>query len=256
MKDDRKKLILDYLDLHESATIKELAEHLSVSVMTARRDVEWLAGERLVKNVYGAVLSARSKTDSFSSKYFLLDACKRNIDQKSSIASKAVSLLKPNDVIFISYGSTTEIFAKAIPGDLPLTVITNALNILMEVRKKEQCKVIFPGGFFHEETLAFESSESVEFIKKNRATMFFTSASGVSDRMGVTSMNHYTVDILRATIASSLINVLLVDSSKFDQVSPAYFADLADFDIVITDEAVPQKYVDLVQKFGKTIYIT
>lgn len=256
VKDQRVKMILEYLDIHQSATVRELAGQLDVSVMTIRRDVDALAKDELVKIVHGAVLSNQRGNNSFASKYFLLDACNHNIDLKSSIAKKAVSLLKPNDVIFISYGSTTEIFAKAIPNDLPLTVITNALNILMEIRKKQKCNIIFPGGFFHEETLMFESPESVEFIKKNRATMFFTSASGVSDRMGVTSMNHYTIEILRATLASSLTNVLLVDSSKFDQVSPAFFANLGDFDITITDENVPPKYVNLVNKLGKKIYLT
>ncbi len=256
MKDQRNKLILEYLDIHQSATIRELAEFLRVSVMTVRRDVDALAKNEPVKVVHGVVLNNQSKSDSFESKYYLLEACNYNIDLKTSIAKKAVTLLKPNDVIFISYGSTTEIFAKAIPHDLPLTVITNALNILMEIRKKEKCNIIFPGGFFHEETLMFESPESVEFIRKNRATMFFTSASGVSDRMGITTMNHYTLEILRATLASSLTNVLLVDSSKFDQVTPAFFANLDDFDVVITDEHVPSKYVNLINKLGKKIFIT
>jgi len=257
MRDQRKKLILEYLDLNRSATIRELAGYLRVSIMTVRRDVDALAKQDLVKLVHGAVLGNQNGGDSFASKYFLLDACNHNIDLKNPIAKKAISLLKPNDVIFISYGSTTEIFTKAIPNDMPLTIITNALNILMEVRKKEKCNIIFPGGFFHEETLMFESPESVEFIKKNRATMCFTSASGVSDRMGVTSMNHYSVQVLQATLASSLTNVLLVDSSKFDQVSPAFFANLSDFDIVITDEQAPPRYVNLINKqLGKKIYLT
>lgn len=86
--------------------------------------------------------------------------------------------------------------------------------------------------------------------------MFFTSASGVSDRMGVTTMNLYTTEILKATLASSLTNVLLVDSSKFDHVSPAFFANLSDFDITITDENVPPKYVNIINKLGKKIYLT
>lgn len=216
MKEERKKLILDFLDLHDSSTIRELAEYLAVSVMTARRDIEWLAGEGLVKNVYGAVLGTHGTMDSFSGRFSLLGTHRFHIDQKSLIAGKAISFLKPNDVIFMNHGSTMEILAKAIPVDFPCTVITNALNILMELRKKNDCKVIFPGGFFHEETLAFESTESVEFIRRNRASIFFTSAHGVSDRMGVTTASHSMVDIMRAGLSSSLTKVLLVDSSKFD----------------------------------------
>ncbi len=243
------------MEANQSATVKELSEYLNVSVMTVRRDVQALVKRGLLKLVHGAVLNNQSKASSFESKYSLVDACKYNIIQKELIAQKAISLLKPNDVVFISYGSTTEIFAKAIPNDLPLTIITNALNILMEVRKKEKCNIIFPGGFFHEETLMFESAESVEFIKKNRATLFFTSASGVSDRMGITSMNHYSIETLRAILSSSLTNILLADSSKFDQVSPAFFADLKDFDIVITDDQVPAKYINLIPEMGKKIIL-
>ena len=47
----------------------------------------------------------------------------------------------------------------------------------------------------------------------------------------------------------------MADSSKFGQVSPAFFADLGVFDIVITNEISPQEYVDSITKLGKKNYL-
>lgn len=251
----REHLLLEYLKTHQSATMKELAGHLQVSEMTVRRDVRTLSKADLVRVVYGAVLSTNDTTESLDARYYLLDASKRNRVQKMAIARKAVSLLEPNDVVFVSYGSTTEALAKLIPNNMPLTIITNALNILMEVRKKENCKIIFLGGFFHEDTLMFESVDSVEFMRRNRATKLFTSASGVNDRVGVTSMNHYSIEILKTALASSLKKILLVDATKFDCVTPAFFANLGDFDTVVADKNVPQKYIDIFADIGRTLLI-
>ncbi len=50
------------------------------------------------------------------------------------------------------------------------------------------------------------------------------------------------------------VKVLLIDSSKFGVVKTAYFADLEDFDIVITDTGIPEDYEKFIQKAGITLY--
>jgi DeoR family deoxyribose operon repressor len=54
---------------------------------------------------------------------------------------------------------------------------------------------------------------------------------------------------------SSLKKILLIDSSKFDQVKPAYFADINDFDIIITDSSVSETWREEIERLNIQLYI-
>ena len=110
--------------------------------------------------------------------------------------------------------------------------------------------MIFAGGYYHDNSMMFESPEGVALIGRNRANKGFFAAGGVSDKLGVTNSNPYAVDIKQASLASSLEKILLVDSSKFGDIKPAHYAELTDFDSLITDDGIPDEYAELIEKLG------
>ncbi len=87
-----------------------------------------------------------------------------------------------------------------------------------------------------------------------RANKAFVSAAGVDEKLGVTCANFHEVETKRAIIESSDIKFLLVDSTKFGKVTAAYFADLKEFDIVITDNGIPEKYLKILRDLGIKCY--
>jgi DeoR family deoxyribose operon repressor len=239
--------IIDILKLRNGATIRELARELEVSEMTIRRDLSGLAGDAVVTLIHGgAFLNPRSPGGQEESRYSLVYEETRHRAAKMRIGEAAAALVEPQDIIIIDAGSTTECLAAALPADLPLTILCFSLNGLMAVHRRRHCRLIFPGGYFHANSLMFESAEGLELIRRSRATKAFISASGVNDRLGVTCSNAYEVEAKRAAISSSLRKILLVDSSKFGRVRSAYFADLADFDTVVTDSRVPAAYREVI----------
>ena len=57
-----------------------------------------------------------------------------------------------------------------------------------------------------------------------------------------------------AILQSSVQKILLLDSSKFDEVKPAYFADLKDFDTIITDDSLPEEWKQEIEKMNIKLY--
>ena len=145
--------------------------------------------------------------------------------------------------------------AKSIPDTLQLTVLCWALNILVEVHRREKCSLIFAGGSLHENSLVFESPEAVDLISRYRANKAFISASGVSEKLGVTCTNTYEIELKKASIRSSLARILLVDSSKFGKIQAAYFADLPEFSSVVTDTGISQEYAEHIRGMGISLHI-
>lgn len=256
----RKKDRLDYigrqLGLKSMVTIKELSEELGVSGMTVRRDLHELAKDGILKLIPGGAILQRESLPINQQEYALTMAKSRMTKEKIKICKKAASLIREEDTIIIDTGSTTEHLPGFIPQNMKLTIVCYSLNILLNVHNHQKnSQIIFPGGYFHENTLMFESSESISLIRRIRANKAFISAAGVENKLGVTCANFYEVGTKRAAIESSDVKILLVDSTKFDRVTIAHFANLEEFDIVITDTGIPEKYLNILAKLNIEYYI-
>ncbi len=252
---ERLTKIINALKISNAVTIRELAGRLGVSSMTVRRDLSILAEENTVKLMHGAaVLNPGSSIHSKTSPYSLTSEGTRKADEKTRIGKKAASLIEAEDTIVIDSGSTTEYLAKNLSDRTEITVLCYALNILVEIYRKKECRLIFAGGYFHDNTLMFESREGVALIRQNRVVKAFISAGGISDKLGVTCGNPYEVETKKAVMDSSLTKILMADSSKMGKIHAAYFADLGEFDVLITDNGISGEYRKIVNSLDITLY--
>ncbi len=230
---DRIARILDSLSSAGGASIKDLAAALDVSEMTIRRDLELLSEDGRVRLVHaGAVASAprwihRSLTSTAP-----------GAEEKMRIGQKAASLVEPGDVVIIDSGATTEWLARSIPPGLPVTILCFALNIALHAGRHPSRTVVLAGGAMREETLVCESPEGVSLVRRYRANKAFLSAGGVSESLGVTCIDAAEAELKKAAVASSQTRILLADSRKFGRVTPSWFADLKDFDAIVTDAGI------------------
>lgn len=248
--------IIKLLQIYNAISVNELADKLGVSHMTIRRDLQKLEQQNYVRLLHGgAVLNPHAglmQPDEIH--YSLRTAGSEQMKEKIAIGQFAASILEENGVIILDAGSTTELIAKSIPPDFPLTVICYSLNILVELRQKRNCEIILAGGYLHENSLMFESPEGVDLVRRSRATKAFVSASGINEELGVTCANQYELETKKAIIDSSISSIIVADSTKFGKVGPTYFADLANFDIIITDVGIPSQYTDLLNRIGISLY--
>lgn len=253
---ERVDVIMRTLRSHNASTVQELSGLLGVSHMTIRRDLASLAHDGKIRLLYGGiVLAPGGEASPGESYYSLISAGSRNPDSKKRIAALAASLVEPEDSLIIDAGSTTEYFAKCLPEDREYKVLSYALNIVSETVRRKNVKTLFSGGIFHDNTLMFESPEALSLIRRYRATKAFISASGIDYRFGVTCMNSYERETKKAVILSSMRKILLVDSSKFGIVKSDHFAELADFDEIITDAGIPAEYIEIIRKLGIALRI-
>ena len=252
----RANKIIDILKEKNGATVKELASILNVSEMTIRRDLEVLKNNNIVNNVYGATIyNPSNNIEKLESFYDIENEVVKQENQKLKIGKAAVSLINEDDIVIIDTGTTTEKLAASISSDIKMSALIFNTNILNELVKKKNINLIFSGGYFHPNTQMFESPEGISLIKKTRATKVFVSAAGVHENLGVTCSNNYEVLTKQAIINSSLEKILLVDSSKFGVVKSAYFADLDDFDTIITDDGISNELKEIIHTKGIKLII-
>ena len=240
---------------NSSITIMDLATELDVSKMTIRRDLDQILEDPGIQLIRGMFIYNRISDNDDESKYSVISASTLNHGAKEMIAEKAKSLLKPEDTIILDAGSTTEMLARIIPEDLKLDVTCFSLNILNEILKNGNCSVTLPGGKFHCSSMIFQSREGIELLKKTRVKKAFISAYGVNLRLGVTCSADFERELKLTALNSAEQRILLADSSKFGKVNNIHFADLEDFDTIITDNQLPEDIVTEIRNRGITLYI-
>lgn len=238
---ERVNKICELIKMRNSLTIRELAEILNVSIMTIRRDLNDILSDPDIQMIRGMFLYNPQCEKEEGTSYSVITASTEFKEAKIRIAEEAVSMIEAEDHILIDAGSTTEFFAKRLPENLKMTVLCFSLNILNIVINKKNTSVLLPGGMYHSSSMLFESREGIELIKNTRVNKAFISASGVNLRLGATCSAEFERELKKTALKSAQTRILLVDSSKFDKLQKRYFADLKNFDVIITDRGLSEE---------------
>jgi DeoR family deoxyribose operon repressor len=252
-KRNRIQEIVNSLRLRSIISIKDLTKRFDVSEMTVRRDLSLLQKENVVELIPGgAVLKMPSESDT---NYIVTKEESVRAIEKLKIGQKAVTFVEPNETIILDIGTTTEYIAKFLREDVPITVLTYTFNSLFEIHKKKNCRIIFAGGYYHPDTMTFESPEGIELIRRTRADKAFISAAGIHLELGVTTVYPHELEIKKTILKSAKTRILVIDSSKFGKTKSVYFADLGEFQMVITDAGIPDDYAQFIRELGSELVI-
>jgi DeoR family deoxyribose operon repressor len=209
--------------------------------MTIRRDIDEILKDPDIQMIRGVFLFTPSQESEENSNYSVISASTEHKEAKQRIADEAVKMIEPNDHILLDAGSTTEFLAKSLPGSRTHNVLCFSLNILNIILTKNESFVTIPGGRYHSSSMMFESREGIDLVKNSRVNKAFISASGVNLRLGATCSAEFERDLKKSALESAQTRILLVDSSKFNKIQSLYFADLKNFDIIITDRDIPDE---------------
>jgi DeoR family transcriptional regulator of aga operon len=251
--EDRRRRIAEMLNHTESVTVADLVDRFGVSRVTARADLDYLAGQgALVRSHGGALKNTDPRSD-----YPLQVKQTLHHAEKVRIASAAVKLLKDGDTIAFDSGTTTCEIAKQIArlNFESLTVITNALNIANELCNLPWVSLIMTGGILRHKSYSFNGPQALETLRNLRVDHLFLGADAIDVETGLT-----TPDILGAQIALRMIELaqevtVVVDASKFVRHSLTVSGKTEDIDRVITDARVSTTHVDLFRQRGIEVII-
>jgi len=126
---------------------------------------------------------------------------------------------------------------------------------LSQLYKQENLNIIIAGGYYHKRDFMFECKEAVDLIKRLRASKMFVSASGIHEKLGLTCAYPHEIATKRASIDSALKKILIADSSKFGQVRPGHFAQLAEMDEIITDSDLTKEWQERIAIQGIVLHL-
>ena len=140
---ERRNTILSRLTEDGKVIVADLSRLFNVTEETIRRDLEKLENEGLAKKTYGgAVLNQNQNNIDLP---FTVRK-ETNVSEKRMVAQKTAELIKDGDYIMLDASSTAIFVAKEIKNRKNITLITNSVEILLEMADKEDWRVLSTGG--------------------------------------------------------------------------------------------------------------
>ena len=251
--EERRRHILDILDQSKRVTVRELAEIFSVSAVTVRADLEALAQLGALIRSHGGAVKPRSPAPDLPVN--LKERLRHN--EKARIGVIAASMIRDGETVIFDSGTTTAAIAKCVASLRlsSLTVITNALNIAIELANLPHVRIIMLGGMVRGAALSLVGPHAEQALRSLNADRVFLGVDGIDPEVGLT-----TPDVLEAQLSALMIRVsreviAVADSSKFMQRSLSVIANLDAIHKLITDDGIPPVMLDALNTIGVEVII-
>ena len=226
----RLEQILKLVEQNGSVTVQELTGLLGASESTVRRDLVLLAEEGRINKVHGgatAVSSYYDRDEDMESRKNL------NREEKIEIARYAASLIKPDDLVYLDAGTTTERMIDFIT-ERSAVYVTNAIGHAKRL-VEAGCEAHILGGKFKLATEAIVGNETVSELEKYNFTIGFIGTNGVSRQSGFSTPDIDEALVKKKAIMQCRRPYILCDAEKFNQISHITFAAFEDATILTTE---------------------
>jgi len=243
---ERKAALLHFLQKNESIPIDELAQQMEVSSSTLRRELRDLVNESLVTVTIGKVSLA---TPSNEERPFALRSL-LNGEEKVRIGRVALELVHNGDTIFIAGGTTTLEFARLLPCQRRLTVITNALRVVDLLVDRPGIDLIALGGAVRPGEQTLHGHLTDWGVAQFRADKLFYGIEAISLQHGLTHSQIVEVSTDRAFASAATQTIILADHTKFGKVAPALVMPLEKVHVIVTDRDLAPDIVDSLSAKG------
>lgn len=231
--EERREQIIEILKTKDYAEIPYLSETFKVSEMTIRRDIDKLEKENRVTRVYGGVRLKALHDREWESPIEIRKST--NSEAKQLISKEALKFVEDGDVIAFDASTTALEFSRLIKFNRKVTVVTNNLNIAIELAEDPEIPVILLGGFVRRTSLSVIGSGMAKYLESINIDKAFISCKSFNFPDGVTDFLMDEGEAKQAIIKRSNQIFLLADQSKIDTISFFKICDAGQIDCLITD---------------------
>lgn len=237
---ERRKLIMDTLELEGKVEIIQLSDVLCVTPMTIRRDFDVLEKQkRLIRTHGGAVApQALIHERTFESKSVMA------VEEKRAIALEAMSFVRDGMTVLLDSGTTTLEIARLLKLREQITVITNDIKIAAELMDSK-LEVIVLGGRLQNDVGALFGSLTEDTLRSIHVDLFFLGANAVHSSFGITTPTIEKASLKRAMNRTAEQIILVTDSTKFNQKAFSKVCDLGDVTTIVTDDKLAEELKEM-----------
>jgi len=246
----RHRYILSQISGGNAVLVKDIAEALSVSETTVRRDLQLLEENGQLVRIHGgaAPLSRSTILPLAERKGFMHE-------EKGRIAQKAASLIQGMDTVFVGGGTSTLALAQRIVSTPPLLCVTNMVDVALLLATAGQSDVVLLGGHVDAELRVLRGLALSEQLSRYRFDAVVTSTNAVSSADGFLDHDEQSAHNRRQLCTLTECHIVLADHTKFGRKSRFRTMPFDAVTDLVTDRRPDQEYLDALNKAGVRLHI-
>jgi DeoR family transcriptional regulator of aga operon len=247
----RQEFILHKLQESGTVTIEELCTELGASIATIRRDLEDLEGRSLLRRVRGgAVPFGPLFYEPFRHDASFQDKITSFADEKRRIARTAAALVKTGQIVALSGGTTTTEVVRSLKVLSGISIITNTVNVAMELSNRKDIEVIVTGGHLRGNWFTLVGPLANASTELLFADIMFIGVDGIDAEHGLTCTNSAEAELLRKLVSHSKRRIVVADRSKLGFKSNWLLCKTTEIHSLITDSGASDEAVAPFEKLG------
>jgi DeoR family transcriptional regulator of aga operon len=243
--------ILEILRETGSVSVDELSSRFAVSVVTTRRDLDLLEKDGRLRRTHGGAVSIEPLFyEPFRNDRSFQAQVEKFADEKRRIARAAAALVGAGETVALTPGTTTTEVVRSLPQNFNITVVTNTVNIPMELSKRKDLNVYVTGGHLRGDWFSLVGPTAVQSLSGILIHTLFIGADGLDPEWGATCFSSDEADFNSALVRASRRRVAVVDHSKFDVTAGWRICGISDIHMVITDTGTSDETAAAFERSG------
>lgn len=249
-KDDRMAAILDYVSQYGRVDVTRAAARLAVSQATLRRDLRALHEQGLLARTHGGAVAGQVGLE-----LPLRYRESRRQPEKRLIGKLAAGLVPDGAVLGMTGGTTVTEVARALAHRADITVVTNALNIAMELLPRPSIRVVVVGGTARHASYELVGPAAELAIDRYQLDVSFVGVDGLTPAEGGSTHDEMEAQADHAFIAKARRTVVVADSSKLGRTTFARICRTAEIDDVVTDDQADPEVLEAFRAEGVNVLV-
>jgi DeoR family transcriptional regulator of aga operon len=242
---ERHQQILEHILNKKSVRVNELSDILDVSVATIRRDLSQMEEKGLIQRVHGGAIPIVDPEEPP-----ILQRKSKQAEAKRRIGIAAADLVKDNETIIITSGTTTEAMVPFLTGKNGLTVITNAINVASQLTRYSYISVLVLGGWLRHSEFSILGHLTDQALQDLHADKLFHGIFGLDPEFGLTGADMQEVQTDRKILSVAQQLIILADHTKFGVIGQIRLAPVDRVHTIVTDDQTPDHFIRSLREKG------
>ncbi len=248
---ERRMEIVNRVNQQGKVRVEDLAVQFKVSTVTIRTDLNYLEQKAFIVRSHGFAIPSTGLIAELS----VQEKRHHNLGVKSLIAVEAATHIENGDMIILDSGTTTCEIATLLKQKTDLVVMTNGLDVAMELSGSAGIDVLMTGGALRKQAMSFSGSQAEKTLANYRFNKVFLGVDGFDVHAGITTHNEQEASLNRLMCDISEQIIAVCDSTKFGKRSCHMIREFGHINMLITDSGIPKEYLSHLQEMKVDVII-
>jgi len=232
----RQEQILRELRRSGKLAVDDLASQFKITPSTVRRDLADLEQSGMLRRTHGGAIPIEQfMYEPFRHVSSFQEQEQQRAREKRLIGLAAAEMVSDGETVAIGAGTTTTQVARNLRQRKGITILTNAVNIAMELSHSTNIKVFLTGGALSGDWFALVGPGAIAEAGGIFVDKAFVGVDGCHVTHGLTTNYPDQASIHWAILKQARQKIIVADHSKLGVVGTALICPIASIDLLITD---------------------